>query len=132
VGAFKAATPISWTVGTLFVARLYGVAVTPGTVFWIALTAIAASFTIPGVPQGSLLVLSGVLASVGVPAEGVALLIAADTIPDLVGTMTNVTGDMVATVVVARANGELGVRSRDLGELTAEFAQQNADGESEF
>src|SRR5258708_6921229 len=131
VGAFKAATPISWTVGTLFVARLYGVVVTPGAVFWIALTAVAASFTIPGVPQGSLLGLSGVLASVGVPAEGVALLIAADTIPDLVGTMTNVTGDMVATVVVARANGELGGTAKDLGELTAEVAQPNADIESD-
>src|SRR5258708_1600619 len=131
VRAFKAATPVSWTVGALFVARLYGVAVTPGAVFWIALTAVAASFTIPGVPQGSLLGLSGVLASVGVPAEGVALLIAADTIPDLVGTMTNVTGDMVATVVVARANGELGGTAKDLGELTAEVAQPNADIESD-
>jgi Na+/H+-dicarboxylate symporter len=46
--------------------------------------------------------------------------------------MTNVTGDMVATVVVARANGELGVSSRDLGELTAEFAQPNEDVESEM
>lgn len=132
VGAFKAATPISWTVGTLFVAKLYGVTFTPGTVFWVALTAVAASFTIPGVPQGSLLVLSGVLASVGVPAEGVALLMAADTIPDLVGTMTNVTGDMVATVVVARANGEFGVRSRDIGELTPAATNENDDFESEL
>jgi Na+/H+-dicarboxylate symporter len=132
VGAFKAATPISWTVGTLFVARLYGATLTPGAVFWVALTAVAASFTIPGVPQGSLLVLSGVLASVGVPAEGVALLIAADTIPDLVGTMTNVTGDMVATVVVARATGELGVSDAELGGLNPELTPSDGDAESEM
>jgi proton glutamate symport protein len=102
VGVFKAAAPISWTVGTLFIAKLYGVTLGPGAVFWVSLTAVAASFSIPGVPQGSLLLLSGVLAGVGVPAEGVALLIAADTIPDIVGTMTNVTADLVATVVVAR------------------------------
>jgi Na+/H+-dicarboxylate symporter len=106
VGAFKAAAPISWTIGTLFIARLYGVTLGPGAVSWVALTAIAASFSIPGVPQGSLLLLSGVLAGVGVPAEGVALLIAADTIPDIVGTMANVTADLVATVVVARVAGE--------------------------
>ena len=132
VGAFKAATPISWTVGTLFVARLYGVTFTPGMVFWVAITAVAASFSIPGVPQGSLLLLSGVLSSVGIPAEGVALLIAADTIPDLVGTMTNVTGDLVATVVVGRANGELGVKSRDLGELAAEATESDVDLDSEL
>ena len=132
VGAFKAATPISWTVGTLFVAKLYGETLAPGAVFWVALTAVAASFSIPGVPQGSLLLLSGVLASVGVPAEGVALLIAADTIPDLVGTMTNVTGDMVATAVVARANGELGVRDVELGELNPELRPFDGDAESEM
>jgi Na+/H+-dicarboxylate symporter len=38
----------------------------------------------------------------GIPAEGVALLLAADTIPDLFATMTNVTGDFVAATVVAR------------------------------
>lgn len=132
VGVFKAATPISWTVGTLFVARLYGVAMPPGTVLLITLTAVAASFTTPGVPQGSLLVLSGVLASVGVPAEGVALLIAVDTIPDLVGTMANVTGDMVATVVVARATGGLGVRDTELGDLSQEPTEPNAAFESEI
>jgi proton glutamate symport protein len=107
VGAFKAAAPISWTIGTLFIAKLYGITLGPGTVFWVALTAIGASFSIPGVPQGSLLLLSGVLAGVGVPAEGVALLIAADTIPDLIGTMTNVTGDLVATIVVARVTADV-------------------------
>lgn len=103
VGTFKIAAPITWTMGTLFIAKLYGVPLESGAIFWVALTALGMSFSIPGVPQGSLLLLSAVMVSVGVPAEGVALLIAIDTIPDLVATMTNVTGDLVATVVVQRA-----------------------------
>jgi len=106
VGVFKAAAPVTWTMGALFVAKMYGVPLSSGAVLWIALTAAAASFSIPGVPQASFLVMSGVLASMGVPAEGVALLIAADTIPDLMGTMANVTGDLVATIVVARATSD--------------------------
>lgn len=107
VGTFKVAAPISWTMGTLFVAKLYGVTLEPGAVFWIALTAVGLSFSMPGVPQGSLLLLSGVVVSLGIPAEGVALLIAIDTIPDLMGTMTNVTGDLVASVAVTRFGPEV-------------------------
>ena len=47
--------------------------------------------------------LAPLLANYGIPVEGIALLIAVDTIPDLVGTVTNVTGDMVVAAVVARA-----------------------------
>ena len=69
----------------------------------IAVTAIALSFTIPAVPHGAQLALAPLLARYGIPAEGVALLIALDTIPDLLGTMTNVTGDMVVAALVSRA-----------------------------
>ena len=64
--------------------------------------AIALSLTTPGVPQGAQLMLATVLTNFGIPAEGIALLIAADTIPDLVGTMTNVTSDLVVGTVVAK------------------------------
>jgi Na+/H+-dicarboxylate symporter len=103
VSAFRVATPITWLVGALFLARLYGVTVGGAAMLTIAATAIALSFTIPAVPQGAQLVLAPLLARYGIPAEGVALLIAVDTIPDLVGTMTNVTGDMVVAAVVSRA-----------------------------
>src|SRR6185295_3190336 len=48
VGAFKAAAPISWVVGALFIAKLYGIVLGPGEVFWVSLTAAGASFRIPG------------------------------------------------------------------------------------
>jgi Na+/H+-dicarboxylate symporter len=102
VSMFKAATPISWLVGTLFLAKLYGISLSTTAIVTIVLTSIVLSFTIPGVPQGSQLLLAPVLASYGIPPEGIALLIAADTIPDLFATMSNVTADLVAAAVVAR------------------------------
>jgi Na+/H+-dicarboxylate symporter len=102
VATFKVATPITLLTGTMFLSRLYGVSLDTTTLFTLALTAIALSFTAPGVPQGAQLMLAPLLASNGIPAEGIALLIAADTIPDLFGTVTNVTGDLVAGTVVAR------------------------------
>jgi proton glutamate symport protein len=102
VSTFKVATPITWLIGTLFLSRLYGVPLGGIALLTIALTAVALSLTIPGVPQGAQLLLAPVLASYGIPPEGIALLIAADTIPDLFGTMTNVTGDLVVGAVVAR------------------------------
>ena len=102
VSTFKVATPISWLVGITFLARLYGVALPMSSLVAIAFTAVALSLTLPGVPQGAVLLIAPLLVAYGIPAEGVALLIAADTIPDLFGTMTNVTGDLVAGCVVGR------------------------------
>lgn len=102
VSTFKVATPISWLVGVCFLARLYGVTLSVSSLVTIAVTAVALSLTLPGVPQGAVLLIAPLLANYGIPAEGVALLLAADTIPDLVGTMTNVTGDLVVGAVVGR------------------------------
>jgi proton glutamate symport protein len=101
VSVFKVATPITWLIGTLFLAKLYGVVLSTTSLVTFAITAVALSLTIPGVPQGAQLLLAPLLVSHGIPPEGVALLIAADTIPDLFGTMTNVTGDFVVAAVVA-------------------------------
>ena len=100
VSTFKVATPITWMMGVLFLARLYGVELSTPALVSVAATAAALSLTLPGVPQGALLLLTPVLTSYGIPAEGVGLLLAADTIPDLMGTMTNVTGDLVVGTVV--------------------------------
>jgi Na+/H+-dicarboxylate symporter len=102
VSVFKVVTPVAWLIGTLFLAKLYGVALGTGAIVTIALTSVLLSLTIPGVPQGGMLMLATVMSSFGVPVEGAALLIGADTIPDLFATMANVTGDLVAATVVAR------------------------------
>lgn len=106
VSTFKVATPIYWLVGTLFLAKLYGVALGTTAVVTVALTGAVLSLTIPGVPQGAMLMLAPLLVTYGIPADGVGLLIAVDSVPDLFGTLANVTGDLVvATVVSALTNG---------------------------
>jgi Na+/H+-dicarboxylate symporter len=102
VSVFKVATTITWLIGTLFLAKLYGVTLGTTALVTIAIAAVGLSLTIPGVPQGAHLLLAPLLVRYGIPAEGIALLIAVDTIPDLAGTMTNVTGDFVVAAVVSR------------------------------
>ena len=102
VAAFKVVTPISWLIGTLFLAKLYGVALGTTTMVMVALTAALLSLTIPGVPQSAVLMLATLIPGFGVPAAGVALLIGADAVPDLFATMANVTGDLAAATIVAR------------------------------
>ncbi len=102
VSTFKLGATIGVVTGSLFLARLYGVTVTPAQLMSIAVSAVLLSFSIPGIPGGVILVIVPVLTSIGVPAEGVGILLAVDTIPDMFRTLTNVTADMVAAVVVAR------------------------------
>jgi proton glutamate symport protein len=102
VSVFKVVTPIAWLIGTLFLAKLYGVALGTSALATIAFTSVLLSLTIPGVPQGAMLLLATVIGSFGIPPAGTALLIGADTIPDLFATMANVTGDLVAGAIVAR------------------------------
>jgi Na+/H+-dicarboxylate symporter len=65
-------------------------------------TAILTSFSLPGVPHGWLLVITPLVATMGIPAEGIGLLIAVDVVPDIVATALNVTGDMAAAALVSR------------------------------
>ena len=71
----------------------------------MALMTIALSFSNPGIPSGGLFtIMAPVMLAVGLPLEGIGLLIAVDAIPDLCATVANVTGDMaVATVLVPHA-----------------------------
>lgn len=102
VASFKAGTAASWLTGTLFLGHLYGVPLGLVDYFTIVAAAIALSFATPGVPNGAFLLLAPMLASLGIPAAGVALLIAVDAIPDLFATVGNVTGDFAAVSIVRR------------------------------
>lgn len=102
VSTFKVATPALWLVAAIFLARLYGVPLAATQLLVISLTAILTSFSTPGVPHGWLLVISPLVVTMGIPAEGIGLLIAVDAIPDIFATTLNVTGDMVAAALVSR------------------------------
>jgi Na+/H+-dicarboxylate symporter len=103
VSTFKLDTPVADLAGPLFLAHLYGVALTPGQILTMTLVTIAMSFSNPGIPSGGLFVVTApVLLAVGLPLEGIGLLIAADAIPDVFNTLVNVTGDMTVATILAR------------------------------
>jgi Na+/H+-dicarboxylate symporter len=102
VSMFKIASPTSWTVGAMFVAWFYGIALHGREFAIIAFAAVFLAFAAPGVPRGAFLLLAPLFVAIGLPADGVGILIAVDAIPDLFATVLNVTGDLAATVIVAR------------------------------
>jgi Na+/H+-dicarboxylate symporter len=102
VSAFKVAAPVSWTVGALFIGWFYNVPLGPGELATIGLAAIFLAFVAPGVPRGAFLMLTPLFLAVGLPAEGIGILIAVDVIPDLFSTVLNVTGDLAAAAIVGR------------------------------
>lgn len=105
VSTFKIGSPVVWTVAAIFLARLYGIDLTLGDRLTIAATAALSSFSVPGVPHGWLLLLSPLIASLGIPVESIALLFAVDVIPDTFATTLNVTADMASVTIVAEGPG---------------------------
>ncbi|MBK8247206.1 MAG: dicarboxylate/amino acid:cation symporter [Gemmatimonadetes bacterium] len=105
VSTFKIGSPVVWTVASIFLARLYGVDLTMADRLTIAATAALSSFSVPGVPHGWLLLLSPLIASLGIPVESIALLFAVDVIPDTFATTLNVTADMASVAIVAEGPG---------------------------
>lgn len=94
-------------VGVLFLAKVSGISLDSGHLATLALSSIATSLTIPGVPGGSILVMAPALASVGVPVAGMAILMAVDSIPDMFRTVANVTPWVAASAILARGRDEL-------------------------
>ncbi|MFL5612690.1 MAG: dicarboxylate/amino acid:cation symporter [Gemmatimonadaceae bacterium] len=99
---FRVGAAMGLTVGAVFVARLYGADLTSAQVLTAAATAILTSFSIPGIPGGSIIAMVPVLASVGLPIDGIGILLGVDTIPDAFRTTANVTGQMAAAVIAER------------------------------
>ena len=99
---FRAGAAIGPTVGVLFIARLYGIELGAAQLASIVLSVVLTSFSVPGVPAGSIVVMVPILLAAGVPVAAIGLLIAIDTIPDMFRTTTNVTGDMAVAAILAR------------------------------
>lgn len=106
VSTFKIAAPIAWTIGALFVAWFYGKPLGLGGLATVAFASVFLSFAGPGVPRGAWLLLAPLFIAIHLPVEGIGILIAVDAIPDIFATVVNVTGDMAATVIVARRDSE--------------------------
>ncbi|MGG7144100.1 dicarboxylate/amino acid:cation symporter [Clostridium nigeriense] len=84
----------------IFVANVFNVDLTMYHYFLIVITTIISSIGIAGVPGAATMSTTVVLSTVGLPVEGMAMVIAVDSIIDMMRTMTNVTGSAVAAVVV--------------------------------
>jgi Na+/H+-dicarboxylate symporter len=91
--------------GLVFLAWLYGVPIPAAGVGAALLAVFIVSFTVPSIPGGSVLGLAPALGTVGVPLDGLAVLLGVDRIPDMARTATNVTGTLTATVVMDRLEG---------------------------
>lgn len=101
VSIFRANVPMAWVVGVIFLGKLYGVDVGIGTLVEVIITSTLLSFSVPGIPSGSLFILAPVLVSLGLPAEAVGILIAVDVIPDIFKTTVNVTAHLTAATLAS-------------------------------
>jgi len=100
-------TAIMQGIAAGFIAQYYGVDLSFGQYLMVVVMVIIASIGAAGVPGVGLVLLAGVLAQVGLPAEGIALILGVDRILDMTRTAVNVTGDAMVTTVVANSEGEL-------------------------
>jgi proton glutamate symport protein len=98
---FKIAAPLSWTIGAFFVGWFYGIPLGVSQLATIAFAAIFFAFAAPGVPRGGFIMLTPLFLAIGLPAEGIGLLIAVDAIPDTFASALNSTGHLAAVAWVA-------------------------------
>ena len=101
VSTFKIATPVAWGAGAIFVGWFYGIPLQVGSLAMIAFAAVFLSFAAPGIPRGAFIMLTPLFLAIGLPAEGIGILIAVDAIPDTFATVLNTTGNLAAAALVA-------------------------------
>ncbi|MBA2305493.1 MAG: cation:dicarboxylase symporter family transporter [Acidobacteria bacterium] len=99
-------TTLYLSLAAVFVAQAAGVELTIGQQITMMLTLMLTSKGVAGVPRASLVILAATLASFGLPLEGVTLILGVDELMDMARTMTNVIGNCLATVVIAKWEGE--------------------------
>ena len=99
---FRVGAAVAMPVGVLFLARLYGATLSPAQLASVVFTVILSSFAVPGVPGGSIIAMVPVLAAVNLPIDGIGILLAVDTIPDMFRTTANVTGSLALAAVLRK------------------------------
>ncbi|WP_086980950.1 dicarboxylate/amino acid:cation symporter [Vibrio aphrogenes] len=113
-------TAIMQGVATAFIAQAFNVDLTLGDYMTVILTATLASVGTAGVPGVGLIMLAMVLNQVGLPLEGIALIMGVDRLLDMIRTAVNITGDSVVTCIVAKSENELDIETfnnPDAGEI---------------
>jgi Na+/H+-dicarboxylate symporter len=121
-------TAIMQGIATGFIAQFYGIDLTVSQYLMVVVMVILASIGTAGVPGVGLIVLAGVLAQVGLPAEGIALILGVDRLLDMTRTVVNITGDSMVTTIVAKSEGELDMdifNDPDAGLIYADAATES-------
>jgi proton glutamate symport protein len=94
-------------VAALFAARLFDVTLSVAQLMSVLVATIFTTVASPGVPGGSIIVMTPVLVAAGIPPGAIGILLGADAIPDMVRTMANVTGGIAAAAIAGRATSTL-------------------------
>lgn len=114
-------TAIMQGCATVFIAQAYGVEISMTGYLMVVLTATMASIGTAGVPGVGLITLALVLTQVGLPVEGIALIIGVDRLLDMMRTAVNVSGDAAISTVVARSEGKFDM---DVFERRTSYGQE--------
>ncbi len=93
--------------GIVFLAWLYSVSLAASGISGAVIATFIVSFTVPSIPGGSVLGMAPALGTVGIPIDGLAVLLGVDRVPDMARTAMNVTGTLTATVVIDRMEQRL-------------------------
>jgi len=96
---------VAQPVGVVFLAHLYGIALSPLQFASMIVAVVAASFAVPGIPGGSIIAMAPALSAAHVPLEGIGILLAVDAVPDMFRTTANVTGTLALTAMLRAAPG---------------------------
>ncbi|WP_158135658.1 dicarboxylate/amino acid:cation symporter [Vibrio navarrensis] len=102
-------TAIMQGVATAFIAQAFNIDLSMGDYLMVILTATLASIGTAGVPGVGLVMLAMVLNQVGLPLEGIALIMGVDRLLDMIRTAVNITGDACVSVIVAKSEGALDI-----------------------
>jgi len=93
-------------VAAMFIAQAYGINLGFAEQFVVVITALLASIGAAGIPSAGLVMITIVLKAIGLPLEGVGLILAVDRVLDMTRTLVNVFSDSCGTIVIARSEGE--------------------------
>jgi proton glutamate symport protein len=93
-------------VAAMFIAQVYGLDLSLMQQFTVVMVALLTSIGVAGIPAASLVAISVILGTIGLPLEGIGLLLVTDRVLDMVRTAVNVFSDSCAAVVIARSEGE--------------------------
>ncbi len=97
-------------VAAIFIAQVYGFDLSFAQQFIVVLTALLASIGAAGIPMAGLVMMAIILNAVGLPLEGVGLILAVDRILDMMRTSVNVWSDSCGTAIIAKTEGETGLK----------------------